>query len=90
MLAVAVLIVAAMSPSCSRKTSVKPTTIKLDYAYYNPVSLVLKDKKFLEQDLASGGISVESGRLNLVAMTESINCSRDCSLDFGISGLSWR
>jgi hypothetical protein len=45
--------VTALALNCSRKASVKPPTIRLDYAYYNPVSLVLKDKKFLEQDLAS-------------------------------------
>jgi sulfonate transport system substrate-binding protein len=56
---IAVVIVAAVSLSCGRKASVKPTIIRLDYAYYNPVSLVLKDKKFLEQDLASDGISIE-------------------------------
>jgi hypothetical protein len=58
-LVVTVLIVAAMSLSCSRKASAKPASIRLDYAYYNPVSLVLRDKKILEQDLASDGISVE-------------------------------
>jgi sulfonate transport system substrate-binding protein len=58
-LVVAVLVVAAMSLSCSRKASAKPASIRLDYAYYNPVSMVLKDKKFLEQDLASDGVSVE-------------------------------
>ena len=26
------------------------TTIKLDWAYYNPLSLVLKDKKWLEDE----------------------------------------
>jgi hypothetical protein len=52
--------VAAISPACSRKASAKPATTKLDYAYYNPVSLVLRDKRFLEQDLASDGISIES------------------------------
>lgn len=32
--------------------------IRLDYAYYSPVSLVLKDKGFLEQDLKADGIKV--------------------------------
>ena len=43
--AVAVLIITAIVPSCSRKASVKPTTIRLDYAYYNPVSLVAKGQE---------------------------------------------
>jgi sulfonate transport system substrate-binding protein len=30
----------------------KPAVIKLDYAYYNPVSLVIKEKGWLEEDLS--------------------------------------
>src|SRR5215470_12954846 len=33
--------------------------VRLDYAYYNPVSLVLKDKGWLQQDLAAKGAAVE-------------------------------
>ncbi|MFN0044512.1 MAG: aliphatic sulfonate ABC transporter substrate-binding protein [Alphaproteobacteria bacterium] len=33
--------------------------IRLDYAYYNPVSLVLKDNGWLEQELGKSGIAVE-------------------------------
>src|SRR5215831_9649750 len=33
--------------------------VRLDFAYYNPVSLVLKDKGWLQQDLAAKGASVE-------------------------------
>ena len=36
-----------------------PETIKLDYAYYNPSSLVLKKFGWLEEDLAAEGIKVE-------------------------------
>lgn len=35
------------------------TRVTLDYAYYNPVSLVLKEKKFLEEDLDKDGIKVD-------------------------------
>jgi sulfonate transport system substrate-binding protein len=35
------------------------TKLRLDYAYYNPVSLVLKDKGWLQQDLAAKGVAVE-------------------------------
>lgn len=34
-------------------------TVRLDYAYYSPVSLVLKEKGWLEEELAADGISVE-------------------------------
>ena len=33
--------------------------VRLDWAYYNPVSLVLKEKGWLEEDLRSSGIRVE-------------------------------
>ena len=48
--------------SCNQSTSPKldrPQTIRLDYAYYNPVSLVLKEKGWLEEDLAKENIKVE-------------------------------
>ncbi len=35
------------------------TIVKLDYAYYNPVSLVLKEKGLLEQELKKKNIKVE-------------------------------
>jgi sulfonate transport system substrate-binding protein len=78
---VAVLIVAAISPGCSRKASVKPTTIRLDYAYYNPVSLVLKDKGFLEKDLASDGISVEWTQS--LGSNKALELLNSKSIDFG-------
>ena len=80
-LVVAALIVAAMSLSCSRKASVKPATIRLDYAYYNPVSLVLKDKKFLEQDLANDGISVEWTQS--LGSNKALELLNSKSVDFG-------
>ena len=80
-LAVAVLIITAIVPSCSRKASVKPTTIRLDYAYYSSVSLVLKDKKFLEQDLASDGISVEWTQS--LGSNKALELLNSKSVDFG-------
>ena len=78
---VAVLIIAVMSPGCTRKASVKPTTVKLDYAYYNPVSLVLKDKKFLEQDLAGDGISVQWTQS--LGSNKALELLNSKSVDFG-------
>ncbi len=37
----------------------RPSVIKIDYAYYNPVSLVLKEKGLLEEDLAKDQVKVE-------------------------------
>jgi sulfonate transport system substrate-binding protein len=43
---------------CNQSAS-KPQVIRVDYATYNPLSLVLKEKRFLEDDLSKDGISVE-------------------------------
>jgi sulfonate transport system substrate-binding protein len=80
-LVAAVMIVAAMSSACSRTASAKPATIKLDYAYYNPVSLVLKDKKFLEQDLGRDGISVEWTQS--LGSNKALELLNSKSIDFG-------
>ena len=37
----------------------KPKSIRLDYAYYNPLSLVLKEKGWVEEDFKGDGIAVE-------------------------------
>jgi sulfonate transport system substrate-binding protein len=79
-LVVAILTITALV-SCSRKASVKPTTIRLDYAYYNPVSLVLKDKGFLEKDLASDGISVEWTQS--LGSNKALELLNSKSVDFG-------
>ncbi len=79
-LVVGVLLV-AMSPGCSRRASVKPTTIKLDYAYYNPVSLVVRDKRFLEQDLGGDGISVEWTQS--LGSNKALELLNSKSVDFG-------
>jgi sulfonate transport system substrate-binding protein len=79
--AVLIITIAAISTGCARKTSDKPTTIKLDYAYYNPVSLVLKDKEFLEQDVASDGISVEWTQS--LGSNKALELLNSKSVDFG-------
>jgi sulfonate transport system substrate-binding protein len=47
-------------------TAAAETKVRLDYAYYNPVSLVLKDKGWLQQDLAAKGgwrrVGIEPGQ----------------------------
>jgi sulfonate transport system substrate-binding protein len=37
----------------------EPSKIRLDYAYYNPVGLVMKEQGWLEQELQKDGIGVE-------------------------------
>jgi sulfonate transport system substrate-binding protein len=78
---VAVSVVAGLSPGCSKSSAAKPQTIKLDFAYYNPVSLVLKDKKFLEQDLAADGITVEWTQS--LGSNKALELLNSKSIDFG-------
>jgi sulfonate transport system substrate-binding protein len=37
----------------------RPSSVRIDWAYYNPVSLVLRDKGAMEQEFAKDGIKVE-------------------------------
>jgi len=77
---IATLILAVLLTAC-HGTSTKPRSIRLDYAYYNPVSLVLRDKQFLEQDLASEGISVEWTQS--LGSNKALELLNSKSMDFG-------
>jgi len=48
-----------LATAISAQAESNPTTITLDYAYWSPTGLVLKEKKFLEDDLAKDNIKVE-------------------------------
>ncbi|GAB4232705.1 MAG: aliphatic sulfonate ABC transporter substrate-binding protein [Elainellaceae cyanobacterium] len=58
---IAVIFSLSILSSCtsSSSTAARPDVIRLDYAYYNPVSLVLRDKGWLEEELANDQINVE-------------------------------
>jgi sulfonate transport system substrate-binding protein len=70
---------AAALAACSRKD--KPAALRIDYATYNPVGLLLKQKGYLEQSLASEGVKVEWVKsLGSNKALELLNAS---SVDFG-------
>jgi len=53
-------VTAAMALTVSAAVAAeKPKSIRLDYAYYNPLSLVLKEKGWVEEDFKRDGIAVE-------------------------------
>ena len=58
-LALAGLVAGCSSGGSPATTTVAPETLRLDYAYYNPLSLVLKQQGFLEKALAPQHIKVE-------------------------------
>src|ERR1044072_6651574 len=45
-------------PSTARFAADKPKTINIDWATYNPVSMVLKEKGLLEKEFAKDGIGI--------------------------------
>src|ERR1700738_2154675 len=57
------------------------TTIKLDWAYYNPLSLVLKDKGWLEQELKNDGIEIQWAQS--LGSNKALELLRSKSIDFG-------
>jgi sulfonate transport system substrate-binding protein len=71
---------AALSLLGCSKTE-KPDAVKLDYATYNPVGLLLKEKKFLEEDLAKDGVKVEWAKS--LGSNKSLELLNSKSVDFG-------
>jgi len=55
--------------------------IRIDYATYNPVSLILKDKGFLEKELAQDGIGVRW--VQSLGSNKALEFLNAGSLDFG-------
>jgi len=59
----------------------KPATIGIDYAYYNPVSLLMKNKSWIEEEFAAEGVKV-NWVLSL-GSNKALEFLRGGSLDFG-------
>jgi sulfonate transport system substrate-binding protein len=74
------LAASALGTGCS-KQGTKPEIVKVDFAYYNPISLVLKDKKFLEEELAKDGVKVEW--IHSLGSNKSLELLNSKSSDFG-------
>lgn len=77
------LFAAALSsllPGAARAAN-RVTEIRLDYAYYNPVSLVLKEKGWLEEDLKKDGIAVRW--VLSLGSNKALEFLNAGSLDFG-------
>ena len=78
-LAVAVLL-SLIGAGC-RKSADKLQTIRLDYAYYSPVSLVLKQQHIVEDDFAKDGIKVEWAQS--LGSNKALELLNSKSVDFG-------
>lgn len=74
------LVIASCSSSNTSNTKTL-STIRLDYAYYNPVSLVLKEKGWLEEDLAKDEVKVEW--VQSLGSNKALELLNSRSIDFG-------
>jgi sulfonate transport system substrate-binding protein len=80
LLAVLALTTTGLLTGCKNKEA-KPEIVKIDFAYYNPVSLVLKEKKFLEEELGKENIKVEW--IHSLGSNKSLELLNSKSADFG-------
>lgn len=64
----------------------RPSAVRLDFATYNPVSLVLKSKGWLEEALAPLGVTVEWTQV--ISGPQAISFIQGGNLDFGSSAIS--
>src|SRR3569832_1989657 len=61
----------------------KPKTINIDWATYNPVSMVLKDKGLLEKEFAKDGIGIRW--VHTLGSNKALEFLNAGSIDFGSS-----
>ncbi|BAI74014.1 sulfonate/nitrate/taurine transport system substrate-binding protein (plasmid) [Azospirillum sp. B510] len=75
------LATAALGLPTVPRAAEKVGEIRLDYAYYNPVSLILKEKGFLEEELKKDGIAVRW--VLSLGSNKALEFLNAGSLDFG-------
>ncbi|MRX73091.1 aliphatic sulfonate ABC transporter substrate-binding protein [Bacillus lacus] len=76
-----ILLVSACSNETNADGAAKPQSIKLDYAYYSPSSLVLKKFGWLEEDLKEDGVKVEY--VLSQGSNKALEFLNSSSIDFG-------
>lgn len=74
-------VVVLMGLSANAGAADKVDEVKIDFAYYNPVSLVLKDKGWLEEDLKADGINVRW--IHSLGSNKALEFLNAKSLEFG-------
>jgi len=74
------LVLAGFVPTASVAAD-KPKEIRIDWATYNPVSLLLKDKGLLEKEFAKDGIAVRW--VKTVSSSNALQFLNAGSIDFG-------
>lgn len=71
----------ALGFTATAQAADKLEEVKIDYAYYNPVSLVLKEKGWLESSLAKDGIKVRW--VQSLGSNKALEFLNGKSIDFG-------
>jgi len=74
-------LVIGLVPSASVNAADKPKEIRIDWATYNPVSMLLKDKGYLEKELAKDGIAVRW--VQTVSSSNALQFLNAGSIEFG-------
>src|SRR3954469_23395040 len=70
-----------LAPSAALFAADNPKEIRIDWATYNPVSMVLKDKGLLEKEFARDGISVRW--VQTLGSNKALEFLNASSIDFG-------
>jgi sulfonate transport system substrate-binding protein len=73
----------ALLPGAALKAADKPKEIRIDWATYNPVSILLKNKGLLEKEFARDGISILW--VQTVSSANALQFLNAGSIDFGSS-----
>src|SRR6186713_1579712 len=74
-------VLAGLVTSTSLFAAEKPSTITVDWATYNPASMVLKDKGLLEKEFAKDGISIRW--VQTLGSNKALEFLNAGSIDFG-------
>jgi sulfonate transport system substrate-binding protein len=74
------VLLAGLSPASSLAAD-KPKTINIDWATYNPVSMLLKDKGLLEKEFAKDGIGIRW--VQTLGSNKALEFLNAGSIDFG-------
>jgi len=72
---------AGLAPLGLARAATKPNEIRIDWATYNPVSMLLKDKGLLEKEFAKDGIGVRW--VQTLGSNKALEFLNAGSIDFG-------
>ncbi|MEA2991183.1 MAG: sulfonate transport system substrate-binding protein [Alphaproteobacteria bacterium] len=77
----ALAILAGIVPAAAAVAADNPKEIRIDWATYNPVSMLLKEKGFLEKEFAKDGIAIRW--VQTVSSSNALQFLNAGSIDFG-------